>query len=278
MRGHVWIRFALFGTCLCMQGQWLNYPTPGAPRTKDGKPDLNAPAPRAANGKPDLSGLWVVAPTPLAELPPQGASTTKFEAPNAPPIRNRYLFDILADFKPEDSPMLPVAKEIYRQRRLNDSADLPSSRCLPSGVPLSMTLPYPFKFIQTPGLLIVLHEGDSAVRQIYTDGRKHTPDPQPTYMCYSIGTWDSDTLVVDTIGFNDDGWLDNRGSPRSDALHTVERISRTDYGHLHIEVTLDDPKMYKKAFTVKFAANMVPDSDLQESVCAENEKDRRHFK
>lgn len=174
--------------------------------------------------------------------------------------------------------MLPAAQEIYRQRRLNDSADLPSSRCLPSGIPLSMTLPYPFKFVQTPGLMVVLHEGDSAIRQIHTDGRKHTPDPQPTFMGYSVGTWDGDTLVVDTVGFNDNGWLDNRGSPRSDALHTVERITRTDFGHLRIEVTLDDPKMYKKPFTVKFGANLLPDSDLQESVCAENERDRQHFK
>ena len=165
-----------------MHGQWLNYPTPGTPRTKDGKPNLSAPAPRAANSKPDLSGLWVVEATPLADLPTQGASTIAFEGATATPIRNRYLFNILADFKPEDSPMLPAAQEIYRQRRLKESADLPSSHCLPSGIPLSMTLPYPFKFVQTPEVLIVLHEGDSAVRQIYTDGRKHTADPQPTYM------------------------------------------------------------------------------------------------
>jgi hypothetical protein len=141
-----------------------------------------------------------------------------------------------------------------------------------------MTLPYPFKFLQTPEVLIVLHEGVFAVRQIYTDGRKHTADPQSTYMGYSIGTWDGDTLVVDTVGFHDNGWLDNRGSPFSDALHTVERISRRDFGHLNIEVTLDDPKMYKKPFTIKFFANLLPDSDLQESVCAENEKDRQHFR
>ncbi len=278
MRGQRWIRWALFGACLCLQGQWLSYPTPGIPRAKDGKPNLNAPAPRATNGKPDLSGLWVVEATPLADLPPQGASAIVFDATAAPPTRNRYLFNILADFKPEDSPMLPAAQAIYRQRRLNESADLPSSHCLPGGIPLSMTLPYPFKVVQTPELLIVLHEGDSAVRQIYTDGRKHTADPQPTFMGYSIGSWDADTLVVDTIGFNDNGWLDNKGSPRSDALHAVERISRKDFGHLRIEVTLDDPKMYQKPFTVKFGAILVPDSDLQESICAENEKDRQHFK
>ena len=274
----MWVRLALFGTCLHLQGQWLNYPAPGIPRTRDGKPDLRAPAPRAATGKPDLGGLWVVEATPVADLPPQAASGTTFEAPSAAPIRNRYLFNILADFKPEDSPMLPAAQEIYRQRRLSESADLPSSRCLPGGIPLSMTLPYPFKLIQTPELLVVLYESDSAVRQIYTDGRKHTADPQPTYMGYSVGTWDRDTLVVDTVGFKDNGWLDNRGSPRSDALHTVERISRRDFGHLNIEVTLDDPKMYKQPFTVKFVANLLPDSDLQESVCTENEKDRQHFR
>ena len=139
-----------------MQAQWLHYPAPGIPRTKDGKPNLAAPAPRAANGKPDLNGLWVVEATPLRDLPSQASSATTFDAPNAQSTRNRYLFNILADFKPEDSPMLPAAQEIYRQRRLNDSADLPSSRCLPSGIPLSMTLPYPFKFVQTPGLMVVL--------------------------------------------------------------------------------------------------------------------------
>ena len=218
-------------------------------------------------------------PTPLKELNGLFGDVTTFDVPGDDAgLYNKYLFSVLADYPHQEGLLLPEAASISRKHGEGHSADLPTTRCLPGGVPFSMILPFPFKIIQTPGLMVVLFEGDSFNRQIYTDGRKHTADPQPTWMGYSTGTWDADTLVVDTVGFNDKTWLDASGHPHSDALHTVERMHRRDFGHLDVEVTFEDPKMYSKPFTVKFSARLLPDTDIQETVCAENEKDRSHFK
>jgi hypothetical protein len=127
-------------------------------------------------------------------------------------------------------------------------------------------------------LIAVLHEAGWNFRQIYTDGRKPPADPQPLWLGYSTGKWEGDTLVVDTVGFNDKSWLDAIGHPHSDALHMVERLRRRDFGHLDVEVTMDDSKMYTKPFTIKFTERLVPDSDLLEYVCEENEKDVQHLK
>lgn len=143
---------------------------------------------------------------------------------------------------------------------------------------LSETLPFPFKIVQTPGLTLMIHESDSTVRQIYTDGRKHTADPQPTWTGYSVGHWEGDTLVVDTRGFNDASWLDATGTPHSEDLHVVERIRRRDFGHLDVEAKLEDPKVFAKAITIHYSGRIVADSDIQENVCGEDEKDSRHFR
>jgi len=272
------MRITLFlSSALIASAQWLHYPTPGIPRTREGKPNLSAPAPRSSNHRADLSGIWQVEPTPLPELTRLFGDVTTFDVPGDDSgTYNKYLFSVVADYK--ESPLLPEAREIARQRGKANSAGLPTTHCLLGGIPFSMTLPFPFKIIQTPTLMVILHEGDSATRQIYTDGRNHTPDPQPTWMGYSTGQWNGDTLVVDTVGFNDKGWLDAGGTPHSEALHTVERIHRRDFGHMDVEITFDDPKMYSKPFSVKFTAALLPDTDIQETVCAENEKDRLHFK
>src|SRR5262249_40918549 len=127
------------------------------------------------------------------------------------------------------------------------------------------------------GLVIMLHEWDTSFRQIFTDGRKHPADPQPSWLGYSIGKWDGDTLVVDTIGYNDKSWLDGFGHPRSEALHTIERYRRRDYGHMDVQITLEDPMTFTRPVTIKFTQRLHPDTDLLESYCAENEKDRRHL-
>jgi hypothetical protein len=269
------IALLLIGLSMAASAQWLHYPAPGTPRARDGKPNLSAPAPKV-KGKPDLNGVWQIEPTPLPELTRLFGDVTTFDVPGDDSGSfSKYLFNILADYAPGDEPVRPEAAAIRKQR---GSGDLPTTMCLPGGVPFSETLPFPFKIIQNLGITVVLYEGDSTVRQIYTDGRKHTPDPQPTWMGYSVGRWDADTLVVDTVGFNDKTWLDVVGHPHSDALHTVERMHRRDFGHLDIEITFDDPKMYTRPFTVKFTSALVPDSDIQETVCAENEKDRLHFR
>jgi hypothetical protein len=131
--------------------------------------------------------------------------------------------------------------------------------------------------IQTPALILVRNEYENTFRQIYTDGRKAPAAPEPLWLGYSVGKWEADTLVVDTVGFNDQGWLDGMGHPRSEALHVTERFHRRDFGHLDVEVTIDDPKVYTRSFSVKFTELLLPDSDVTEYFCSENEKDRSHI-
>jgi hypothetical protein len=221
--------------------QWLDVPTPGLPRTADGKPNLSAPAPRTSDGKPDLSGMW--------SIDGLGFATN---------ITN--------------TPMLPWAEEVYKTRAETYGRDDPGVRCLPEGPRASLSGLDPFRLIQTPTMMVVLHE-PGTTRQIFTDGRKLPKDPQPTWMGYSIGRWEGETFVVETAGFNDKTWLDFTGHPHSDALRVTERYRRTDYGHMQVSITYDDPKTYTKPFTIDVAANFIPDSDLIENVCLENEKD-----
>jgi hypothetical protein len=263
--------------------QWVNYPSPGTPRTRDGKPNLSAPAPRAFNGKPDLSGLWHVQPTPREEMTRLfGADLIKAaDATSVPGMEletiSKYALDILVDVKPENTPMRPEAAKIFGQRAQGAIRD-PGVDCLPLGIPISSLVSEVHKIVQTPGLIVVLLEVDNAHRQIYTDGRKLPEDPQPSWLGYSVGKWDRDTLVVNTAGFNDKAWLDVLGHPRSEAMHLVERYHRRDFGHLDVEMTFEDPKMYTKPFSIKVTHQLIPDSDILEYFCAENEKDRAHQK
>jgi hypothetical protein len=190
---------------------------------------------------------------------------------------SKYALNVLADFKPEEAPMQPAAAEIVKRRAASLGVENPTAQCLLSGIPFGELLPFPSKFIQTPGLIVILLEADGAVRQIFTDGRKHTPDPQPSWLGYSIGKWEGDSLVVETTGFNDKGWLDAFGHPRSEALHLEERYRRRDFGHLDVQVTFEDAKMYTRPFSIRYTLDLIPDSEIAEYVCAENEKDRVHF-
>jgi len=255
--------------------QWLNYPTPGTPRTRDGKPDLTAKTPRAYNGKPDLSGVWHVEPPPLEERRRLAISTRNaVSVPGMEPDTiSKYGLNILTDFKPEDSPLRPEAAEI-QARRAREAR--PSVSCLPTGIPLSTLVSEVHKIVQTPGLIVVMLELDSANRQIYTDGRKHPVDPNPSWLGYSVGKWEGDTLLVDTIGFNDKTQLDLMGHPHSEGMRVLERFHRRDFGHLDMEITIDDPKMYTKPFTIKVTHLLQADSDILEYFC-ENEKDRAHL-
>ena len=265
----------LVGACFSAHAQWLNYPSPGTPRTRDGKPNLTAPARRAANGRPDLSGVWQVEPTPAEEMKrlfgdlsadsALGDNTSAF---------SKYLINILLDFKPEETPLRPEFADILRQRSGTES---PLVRCLPIGLPTDDLLPGPFKIIQTSGLTLIRNEYENTFRQIYTDGRKPPADPEPLWLGYSVGKWERDTFIVDTVGFNDKSWLDGIGHPHSEGLHVVERFHRRDFGHLDVQVTIDDPKVYTKSFSIKFTELLVPDSDVTEYFCNENEKDQPHL-
>ncbi|MBZ5631616.1 MAG: hypothetical protein LAO55_00690 [Acidobacteriia bacterium] len=137
--------------------------------------------------------------------------------------------------------------------------------------------PFPTKIVQTPGLIVMLLEGDGTSRQVYTDGRKFPGDPQPLWMGYSVGRWEGDTLVVETRGINDKTWLDALGHPHSEDMRVTERFHRRDFGHMDVQITIDDPKTYTKPFSVKVTHRLLPDTDILEWYCAENEKDRKHL-
>jgi hypothetical protein len=232
------------------EAQWVHQKTPGIPRKADGKADLTARAPRTADGKPDLSGMWRVT---------LGAG---------------YVANVAADLKPGE--IQPWAQALYQRRAENLGIEDPwTVKCLPLG-PRHITNGGLARIIQTPGLIAILYE-DLAYRQIHMDGRALPKDPDPSYMGYSVGHWEGDALVVDSIGFKDVTWLDMGGHPHTEALHITERFERRDFGHMDLRVTIDDPKAYMKAWTIAGTINMVPDTELLESVCAENEKDAAHL-
>jgi hypothetical protein len=224
--------------------QWIEHPTPGIPRTADGKPNLTAPAPRTRDGKPDLSGMWTREP-------------------------DRYYNNAAADLKPAD--VQPWAQALYQRRLADFGKDSMEAQCLPLG-PAAFTTPFfDFKFIQTPSLIVILLE-DLTYRQIHMDGRQLPKDPNPSWMGYSVGRWDGDTLVVESNGFTERSWLDYDGHPHTEALRMTERYRRRDLGHLDVEVTFDDPGAYAKPWTVSVPLDLFPDTELLEYVCRENEK------
>jgi hypothetical protein len=226
-------------------GQWLKLPTPGIPRLADGKPNLTAPAPRTADGKPDLSGLWQ-----------NGGG-------------DRLNNNIAVDLQPGD--VAPWANAIYQKRRLEFGKDSMETRCLPFG-PMYTTTRYRMnRIIQTPTLVAMLFD-DGMHREIWLDGRTLEPDPNPTWMGYSVGRWDGDTLVVESNGYTDRSWLDFDGHPHTEALRITERYTRRDFGHIHNQVTMVDPKAYVKPITFSMPMELQADTEMLESVCENNAK------
>jgi hypothetical protein len=267
--------FALIvaGTLTYANAQWLNYPDQRTPRRKDGKPNLTASTPRL-NGRPDLSGLWQAERTPVAEYDRVlGNVFTSLQVDTHDVTK--YAVNVFWGMKPEDEPLRPEAAAILKHRR-GSPLEYPHTQCLPGGIPLSF-LVFSFKVIQTPQEIVMLSETGAPPRQIHTDGRRFPEDPQPIWMGYSVGRWEGDTLVVDTIGMTDRAWLDVFGHPRSESMRIRERYRRRDFGHMDLEITFDDPKYYTRPFTINTGLRLIPDSDLLEYVCNENEKDRPHF-
>ena len=230
-----------------VEAQWLNHTAPGIPRTSDGKPNLTAPAPRTPDGHPDLSGLWNK-------------------------ISPKYGNNITADFKPNEIPA--GVQNLVRQRHEDLGKDYMTALCLPLGPGYATSQRY-MKIVQTPSLIVILDE-DLTYRQIYMDGRTLEPNPNPSWMGYSVGHWEQDTLVVESNGFNDRTWLDAMGHPHTEALHVTERYRRPDFGHLEQEVTIQDPT-YAKPWTVKVESLAAPDTELIEEVCNENNKGVGHW-
>jgi hypothetical protein len=228
-------------TSMPAAAQWPKRPAPG---------DLSAPAPRSADGEPDLSGVWRVR-------------------------QNSYLVYVTSELKPEE--ILPWAAALYKQRADNFRRDTDGIKCLPPGPKAGISgLSLPMKIVQTPSLVVVLYEYQTIYRQIFTDGRALPDDPNPTWMGYSIGRWDGDTLVVTTAGYNDRTSLDLGGHPHTEALRVTERFRRRDRGHIDLQVTLEDPKAYTRPWTLSIELDLIPEEELIEYVC-ENERDAQHM-
>ncbi len=225
--------------------QWLNYKTPGIPRTADGKPNLSAPAPKMPDGTPDLSGLWRVDTDGMAETS-----------------------------KAEDTVKLqPWAVALTEKRKETIGRDAPSVLCLPPGPVIDMGVG---KLVQTPKEILMLW-GGTLYREIFLDGRPLPTDPNPDWMGYSIGHWEGKTLVIETAGFNDRTWLDDDGRPHTEQLHVTERLRRIDFGHMEIVRTMVDPGAFLEPWTVPVKLKLNADTEQLEYVCNENERDREHL-
>jgi hypothetical protein len=234
------------------------------------QPKLTAPAPRL-NGHPDLSGLWQTERTPEHEY--ASVLGDKFTALQIDLFDiNKNVLNVFWGLKPEEEPLRPEGAALYKLHQANPLTH-PHTQCLPDGLPIDLSV-MTFKMIQAPREILQLTELNSPARQIYTDGRPLPKDPEPSWMGYSVAKWEGDTLVVETNGLNDRGWLDGFGHPRSEQMHMTERYRRRDFGHLDLEFTFDDPKLYTRPFGLKLTAQLIPNSDLIEYVCKENEKDR----
>ena len=236
-----------------VHAQWLHQPTAGIPRTPDGKPNLHAPTPRAADGKPDLSGLWNK-------------------------ISPKYSRNIAADLKPGE--IQPWAESLVQKRKEDLDKDYMNVLCVPIGpgyvTDADSTGAEMMKIVQTPGLILILNP-DLTYRQVFMDGRALETAPNPNWMGYSIGHWDGDTLVVESNGYNDRTWLDHDGHPHTEALRMTERYRRRDFGNLDIDVTLSDPAVYSRPWTVAVRAELAPDTEMIEWVCNEKSSETQHW-
>jgi hypothetical protein len=252
-----------------LAAQWVKYPTAGAPRKADGNVEMSAAAPRMANGKPDLSGTWT-----SDEVDPR--------RPNVPPnphdaTTSRRMINLGVDL-PGGLPYQPWLAALVTQRTANHAIDDPHVRCFPDNFLRAYGMPHLLRFVHSANLLVVLNEWNASYRQVFTDARPLPDDPQPSWQGYSSAKWSGDTLVIDTIGMRNDTWIDWNGSVLTEAAKVQEQIRRPDFGHLEIQVTVDDPKAYTKPWTVMIKERLIVDTELMEEVCLENERSLQHMK
>lgn len=263
-------RILILLTCtLPLAAQWLDHKDPQTPRSRDGRPNLTAPAPQI-DGKPDLSGVWQAQRTPVAELTRVLSDAAKVQVDISD--ITKYMINVFWDTRDAEQPLRPAALAVMRERR---GIDFGTARCLPAGVPAGLLI-YPFKMVQAAHEILTVSGSGDPARQIYTDGRSLPGDPQPAWMGYSVGTWEGDTLRVETAGFTSNSWLDAVGHPRSESMRITERYHRRDFGHMDLEITFNDPVFYTRQFSIRTELELLPDNDVLEFVCEENEKDRAH--
>ena len=276
----------LAGTPTLLLAQWPAYPTARVPKTADAKPDLNAPAPRTTDGKVDFSGIWQnqrgIATTLLnasgtgAPNPPGTSGTPAQPAQNPPANTGPNLFRDVGTGVQGGLPIQPWAAELVKKRQADNSKDNPDAHCLPMGFMQFHNHPQPRKIIQTPELVVIIYEANFGLRQIFMDGRTLPgPDAEPWWYGYSVAKWDGDTLVVESRGFIEDGWLDIIGNPLTEAAKVTERFRRPNFGNLEIEITVDDPKAYTKPWTVTVKQRLVVNNEMIEFICID--KDAAHY-
>jgi hypothetical protein len=250
-------------------GQWVRYPTAGAPRKADGNVNMSAATPRMADGKPDLSGTWT-----SDEVDPR--------RPDVPPnphdaTTSRRMINLGVDVA-GGLPYQPWLAKLVKERTANHAIDDPHVRCFPDNFLRAYGMPHLLRFVHSLNLLVVLNEWNASYRQVFTDARPLPDDPQPSWQGYSSAKWSGDTLVIDTIGMRDDTWIDWNGNVLTEAAKVQEQIRRPDFGHLEIRVTVDDPKAYTKPWTVMIKERLIVDTELMEEICLENERSLQHMK
>lgn len=272
---------------LPLAAQWLNYPTAGVPRKPDGKVNMSAAAPRMANGKPDFSGIWTTAEPnnrgggalSSPQLKPGPRSSQDADRPGDPTqiTASRQMANIGVDL-PGGLPYQPWLVPIVKERTANLAKDDPHIKCLPDNFLRAYGLPHLLKFVETPNLLVVLNEMNAGYRQVFLDARPLPEDPTPSWQGYSSAKWSGDTLMIDTIGVRDDTWIDWNGSVLTHAAKVQEQMRRPDFGHLDIQVTVDDPKAYTKPWTATLKERIVVNAELIDEICLENEQSLKHMK
>jgi hypothetical protein len=265
-----------------MSAQWPSYPTPGIPRSADGKPVMDGPAPRTPDGKVDFSGIWELRPAG-GRGRGAGAGAGAGAAPAAPApdgVPLSQFFEVAG--RGYALPLQPWAAELKKKRMADNSKDNPDVWCLPIGLMQYHNHPQPRQIVQTKNLILITYESNYGLRYIYLDGRPApNNDPTPWWFGYSRGWWEGDTLVVETTNFRGDekaGWLDVNGSPYTDALKMTERFRRPNLGNLEIDITIDDPKAYTKPFSVRVNHRLMVDQEMIEFICNENERSTDHIK
>jgi hypothetical protein len=249
--------------------QWLDYRTPGIPRLASGAPDLGAPAPRTPDGKPDFSGMW------FANGP------AKDYCREADCIQEERMAreQINLGIKLEGGlPYTEWSKEQMLERRANGGREDPHTYCKPPNFPRAWTLPQYIKIVQTPSLIVMLHEFNAAYREVFLDGRPLPEDPNPTWNGYSTARWDGDTLVIETNGIRDDMWLDIQGSPITESARVTERLTRVNFGIMQVEIAVNDPKAYTRPWSVTIEMAAQVDTTMLEEICLDDEQDVRLYR
>lgn len=244
--------------------QWLDYPTAGVPRLDDGSVDLDAPTPRTPEGRPDFSGIW------FSNVPAEVYCRTEdciMEERMAGEQIN------IGRNLPDGLPYTEWAAEVMAERGREGGKYDPHTYCMPPNYPRAWTLPQYQEIVQTPELMVVLHEFNAAYRKIFIDGRPLEEDPNPTWNGHSTAHWDGDTLVILTNGIRDDMWLDLRASPITELALVTERLTRPSYGYLQIELTVDDPKAYTEPWTVTLEHRIQVNTAMLEEYCMDYEQD-----